>query len=701
MAEATYSGYRTFQIEDEVVENLKYDGKIKAWDKRHALYPNLYLELRGEDKNTALARVDKTGQWIELLESRQASGVQAKNREQVFALDALLNDNIPVVVLTGSAGTGKTYLTLAAALERMNQKRYKKVILTRPMSQVGKYQLGALPGPQPLYSKIATPTGWTTMGELAVDDAVIDRYGQPTKVIGVYDKGSKDIYRIYTTDGTWTDCCLDHLWYTETAEDRKRGRKGSVKTTQEILNTLKKSKTHNRHRSLANHWLPRAAAVQYENNRTLPLCPYTLGALLGDGSFGSTIGLSNTDTQLIQRVNSELGQLGCTLSKYDERAIYYHVISTVGYKKTARPIRITNINTGTVTTYSRIGEAIEQTGFGRNALNRNCFTGNVVNGQRFEFLDCPTRWTNPVKDIIYQLGLEGTKATTKFIPDVYKYSSVNDRIELLRGLMDTDGTVKKSGEASFCTTSIQLAEDVIELVRSLGGRATLCKRDRIGKESRLSDRTIIARHPSYEFTISLPEEMNPFYISRKAERFKTRSIHGVWITRIEKVSTGPVRCIRVDNPEHLYLTDNFIVTHNTAEEKFSPYLVNYVTNIEQLMGSGKRSFDDLLEQGRFEIIPIQLFRGASFNRSLVIVDEAQVIDQHEMLTIGTRIGEGSKIVILGDLQQRDEKIAKDKTGIYKLMNDTIFKESPLVAVVELIKSERSAVSELFAKAFEG
>lgn len=137
-----------------------------------------------------------------------------------------------------------------------------------------------------------------------------------------------------------------------------------------------------------------------------------------------------------------------------------------------------------------------------------------------------------------------------------------------------------------------------------------------------------------------------------------------------------------------------------VDQKFSPYLANYMTNFEQFVNGNARAAEDLVSQHRFESIPIQLFRGASFNKRLVIVDEVQVLGTSEMLTIGTRIGEASKLVILGDLNQRDENIAKEKTGIYKLVNDKKMKQSPLTAVVELRKCERSDTAKLFSEVFE-
>jgi PhoH-like ATPase len=137
-----------------------------------------------------------------------------------------------------------------------------------------------------------------------------------------------------------------------------------------------------------------------------------------------------------------------------------------------------------------------------------------------------------------------------------------------------------------------------------------------------------------------------------------------------------------------------------VDEKFRPYLQNYLCNLEFMLGGNPEAIVDLVEQYRIEFIPIQLIRGASWHNAFIIADEVQTLDYHEMITLGTRVAERSKLVIMGDLGQRDEKIEIEKTGIYKFVNSGPAQRSPLVASLELIKSERSAVSQLFADIFE-
>jgi PhoH-like ATPase len=137
-----------------------------------------------------------------------------------------------------------------------------------------------------------------------------------------------------------------------------------------------------------------------------------------------------------------------------------------------------------------------------------------------------------------------------------------------------------------------------------------------------------------------------------------------------------------------------------VDEKFRPYLQNYLCNLEFMLGGNPNAVIDLVQQYRIEFIPIQLIRGASWHDAFIIADEVQTLDHHEMVTLGTRVAERSKLVIMGDLGQRDEKIEKEKTGIYRFVNSGAAKRSPFVASLELIKSERSAVSQLFADIFE-
>jgi PhoH-like ATPase len=125
------------------------------------------------------------------------------------------------------------------------------------------------------------------------------------------------------------------------------------------------------------------------------------------------------------------------------------------------------------------------------------------------------------------------------------------------------------------------------------------------------------------------------------------------------------------------------------DEKFQPFLINFEHIAAEL--SANKYYQ---VQHQINFIPIQRMRGASFINTLVIADEVQSLGTHEIRTLCTRIGRGSKLVMMGDLSQRDRRISLEDTGLYKLAVSERIKESPLCAVVELKKNERSSISAL-------
>lgn len=166
-----------------------------------------------------------------------------------------------------------------------------------------------------------------------------------------------------------------------------------------------------------------------------------------------------------------------------------------------------------------------------------------------------------MKPIIKSLLLDGLTSEKKFIPRQYLYGSVDDRLALLRGLLDTDGYVtKKRVGAEYVTVSPELAEGVIFLVRSLGGRAVVST-----KNTRyLYNGEIKSGKLAYRISIKM-NHLCPFLLQRKAEQYKTGTKRdGKIIKTIEYSGTKRTICIKVSNPTGLYIADGFIVTHNTG-----------------------------------------------------------------------------------------------------------------------------------------
>jgi hypothetical protein len=164
-----------------------------------------------------------------------------------------------------------------------------------------------------------------------------------------------------------------------------------------------------------------------------------------------------------------------------------------------------------------------------------------------------------LRRILVDLGVQGKLSHEKFIPEVYQRAPVGMRLDLLRGLMDTDGDCTLGGVSIFSTSAPQLAADVVELVRSLGGFATTYYKAEPVYTTPDGERHI--GRPAYRVNVRLP--FNPFLLPRKAERWHTPNLaRGIFeVTTLEKAVE--MVCIRVSTKRRLYITDDYIVTHNT------------------------------------------------------------------------------------------------------------------------------------------
>ena len=167
------------------------------------------------------------------------------------------------------------------------------------------------------------------------------------------------------------------------------------------------------------------------------------------------------------------------------------------------------------------------------------------------------------KQCLQSDGLWGLYSHEKFIPEHYKMSTIEERWKLLQGLMDTDGTIDTRGHLSFTSTSERLAKDVQWLVRSLGGNATLSCYD----SYRVNNGTKKEGLPAYTLYLQHKEKSKFFSLPRKLSRVKPYNngagIPMKKIAKIAPIGTMPVRCISVSNLDGLYLTNDFIVTHNS------------------------------------------------------------------------------------------------------------------------------------------
>jgi hypothetical protein len=172
--------------------------------------------------------------------------------------------------------------------------------------------------------------------------------------------------------------------------------------------------------------------------------------------------------------------------------------------------------------------------------------------------------TNRLLDVcnLFRGGVFECNSKDRYIPDDYKYNSIKNRKELLRGLLDTDGEVHKSGSIGYSSTSKKLIDDVIWLVRSLGGKAKL--KDAI-KEGWYPDSNgkRVPCNTCYRITINL--DWNPFTLKHRKEKYKPSEHRYItrWIDSIVFDHYGDGHCVTVSANDSLYSVQDFILTHNT------------------------------------------------------------------------------------------------------------------------------------------
>jgi len=541
--------------------------------------------------------------------SARGRTIRPKTVNQKHYADAI--DKHTIVFAIGPAGTGKTYLAMAKAVKALQAKEVNRIILTRPAVEAGE-RLGFLPGTlyekidpylrplydalhdmidpdsipkltsagtieiaplaymrgraQPVATPVLTPDGFRPIGSLAIGDLIIGSNGEPTPVIGVFPQGEKNIYRVTTQDGASTLCSGDHLWAVATRDDRRRGKPLRVLTTRDMIGGLRANHHHR-------YELPLHSAPVCFPHQKVPMDPYALGLLLGDDCLtGSTTpSFATGDPELAWELQLRLP-----------------------------------------------GTEVRPLGGPGYAPNRVASPGDVITIE------------NPVTGVARALGLHGTRSATKFVPELYLYNSARVRLAVLQGLLDTDAQpvfrgveggspplgqgepvtqLGRTCRVQYVTTSPRLRDDVLFLVRSLGGVAYHRVRKAAGRPPGLAKgHAVHHRHDAYIIDIRLPEGIEPFRLTRKLAAYRAAGSGGRpmrFIESIEPAGAAECVCISVAAADSLYTTEDFLLTHNTLNDSF------------------------------------------------IILDEAQNTSAEQMKMFLTRLGFGSKIVVTGDVTQVD------------------------------------------------
>lgn len=350
---------------------------------------------------------------------------------------------------------------------------------------------------QPLDAKVLTRGGWKRMGDLAVGDALASVDGGASIVTGVFPQGAAEIFDVTFSDGRTTQACAEHLWrvhYRDWPSPR-------VMSTAQVAEKL----TCARYRG--GLWIDMPSGA-WGRDDALPIDPWILGALLGDGSFrGSRVQFSTAADEMLARLRERL-----------PAELELHAAGGYDHR-------------------------IAQRG------GAHC-TGVV--GVR----------PNSLLVSLAALGLGGLCSHDKFIPAAYLEAGRRTRLDVLRGLLDTDGWVERFGTVRFSTSSRRLADDVVALSRSLGAWCSL--RVKRTAFSHRGERR--AGRDAFVITITHPEPRSLFLLSDKQLRAPERLARRrkPVFASIMPAGRKDVQCIAVSHPSRLYITDDHVVTHNTA-----------------------------------------------------------------------------------------------------------------------------------------
>jgi len=524
---------------------------------------------------------------------RQPFHLEFLNQAQKMAWGAF--DQHDVLFLLGPAGCGKSHLACAFAISEILAKRKKKIVLTRPIVEAGE-SLGFLPGSfeekvnpyiLPLYDCISK-----CVGEEGPQREAVNRSIEVAPIAYMRGRSLRNSEKLITPTGLKAIGEIQVGDYVIGSNGRPTKVTGvypqgklpifemgfSDKTSSfcsadHLWNTMSlNEKRHNKgfttkttkeimetvknkHKQKV-HRVPIVSAPVEFASQEVSVDPYILGVLLGDGHIRKgSVRISTKDIEILEECRNRLPS-------------------------------------------------------GLEIKFRKGYDYAIVSKAKNEILSN-----------LYQYDLVGSKSNNKFVPDEYKFNSTSVRLQVLQGLLDTDGWICKhrSGNVriQFCSSSRRLAEDVEFLVRSLGGMASKRLREFDANDEHEYNGKII-RHVHSVFVVDIMMPINPFKLSRKANQYSNNQKFTKLISFVKNAGEDDCTCIKVDADDSLYLTNDFVVTHNT------------------------------------------------FNDAVCIFDEAQNATVSQLKLFMTRFGENSKIIITGDPNQSD--LRSNEQGLMHVVN---------------------------------
>jgi hypothetical protein len=395
---------------------------------------------------------------------------------------------------------------------------------------------------QPYHSKILTTAGWKQMGDLTTEDKVIVPDGSKADIINIYEPGKKDIYKIVFSDGRKVECCGDHLWPIHNIQWRANSKKGGPYrniTTTELIELMAKTKR--------NIGIPLVTMKNNNIDIELPMDPWLLGFLLGDGSFSSgAVSFSTADTELVEKVSSKIHK--------------DYIVNYIGQYDYSIDFKSQQIKYAFRSKHMKDKK--------RNKL------GHIIAENKSSF--------HKYRQILIKLVLGNLHNHNKFIPEIYHSASYNQRMKLIQGLVDSAGTIDKSSVV-FTSTSNKLASGFQKMIHSVGGIAKIKYKTNRTYKYKGDYR---ACKDSYTVATKFPKPWELCSLARKKDKTNYFYQYGqtlkLNIDSIEKIGNERVRCIYINHPDHLYITDNYIVTHNTLITAALSDLVEKSLSSEQL-----------------------------------------------------------------------------------------------------------------------
>jgi len=372
-------------------------------------------------------------------------------------------------------------------LNRSNLHNYQNNIVQhiKTNNGAGVFAQMGLGKEQPYSEKVLTVTGWKTMGELKVGDKVIANDGTSTPILNVFEQGEKDVYLVTFMDGSTVRCGLEHLWLI----NANNGKKDIVVNTKYLIDKHKTqlSKITARNPKGVTHKLSvnLCKPVVFNLKKELKINPYVLGVLLGDG------GLTTGTVKVSLNHKFNLKYFENLLPENDKLVI--------------------------------------------DDVQENYTTYRIT---------CPKvkQQVSDIKKHLNEYNLMGKLSIQKHIPKEYLTASIKDRLQLLQGLLDTDGHQPFKGIWEYSTSSQQLALDAEELIRSLGIYVR-----------------VTSRIPTFTYKGVKKNGERSYRLYLNYNKSKKTIIN---VEKLEYKEKS--KCIEVSHPSHTYITTNYTVTHNTA-----------------------------------------------------------------------------------------------------------------------------------------